>query len=99
MKMRLSDKERDQIVSAVKELDSLATVYLFGSRTKLELKGGDIDLLVLSDTLTFSDKVSLLVTLKAALGDQKIDLSIKHPDEVTTDPWASLVCREGVKLG
>lgn len=45
--MRLKDFERNAIVSAIKERDLAARVFLFGSRVDDTKKGGDIDLLVL----------------------------------------------------
>ena len=46
--MRLAESEQGSIVTAVLAFDASAEIYLFGSRTKDELRGGDIDLLVVS---------------------------------------------------
>lgn len=76
MHYRLSSIEKDQIIKLSCELDKDCTIFLYGSRTDLKAKGGDIDLLILSQKLTFKDKLTLLSKIKESLGDQKIDLTI-----------------------
>jgi predicted nucleotidyltransferase len=85
--MRISEREKNTIVSLVKEKDPSAKIYLYGSRIKEDLAGGDIDLLVISEKLAFKDKIDLLVDLKQQLGDQKIDLSIKSARDAKEDPF------------
>ena len=89
--MRLSEKEKNVIVQAIKELDEKAKIYLFGSRVQSEQKGGDIDLLIISETLGFTDKVSLLVKIKSALGEQKMDLMIKSARMASEDPFVKSI--------
>ena len=74
--MRLSAKEQRIIRDIVSKYDPDANVYLYGSRTRDDLRGGDIDLLVFSDKITFSDKIGILSDLKALLDDQKFDLTL-----------------------
>jgi hypothetical protein len=42
--MRLSAQEHETISRVLKETDPQGRIYLFGSRTDDEKKGGDIDL-------------------------------------------------------
>jgi len=56
-------------------------IYLFGSRTDLNAKGGDIDLLVLvpeswDSERRFELKVQLLKEIYRRLGERKIDLLV-----------------------
>jgi uncharacterized protein len=85
--MRLSSRERLSIKQAVHEVDPSAQVLLYGSRADDSLKGGDIDLLVISDSLGFSDKISILSRIKEQIGEQKIDLLIKTKTESSSDPF------------
>ena len=52
----------------------MARLLLFGSRVDDSKRGGDIDLLVITHTLGFPDKLQILADLHQQLGDQKIDL-------------------------
>jgi predicted nucleotidyltransferase len=93
--MRLKDYEQAAILSTVKSLDSNAVVYLFGSRVDDNKKGGDIDLLVLSDRLTRDDKRAIKMKLYDLIGEQKIDLVLAADD---SDPFVKLALETGVKL-
>ena len=93
--MRLKDFEQDAILSTVQGLDINARVYLFGSRVDDSKKGGDIDLLVMSDKLTRDDKRTIIMKLYEFLGEQKIDLLLAADD---SDPFVKLALETGVKL-
>jgi predicted nucleotidyltransferase len=93
--MRLKDSEQFAILSTVKCLDKNARVYLFGSRVDDTKKGGDIDLLVMSDSLTREDKRTIKIKLYELLGEQKIDLVLAADD---SDPFVKLALETGVKL-
>lgn len=67
-------------------------LILFGSRADDLLKGGDIDLLLKTVTTDTARKLRtrahvILSAIKARLGDQKVDLSIKSYDEIEGDPF------------
>jgi predicted nucleotidyltransferase len=66
--MRLKDFEEIAILSTVKCLDLNARIYLFGSRVDDTKKGGDIDLLIMSDRLTREDKRTIKIKLYELLG-------------------------------
>ncbi len=93
--MRLKDSEQIAILSTVKSLDPNARIYLFGSRVDDTKKGGDIDLLVMSDSLTREDKRTIKIKLYDLLGEQKIDIVLATDD---SDPFVKLAIETGVKL-
>jgi predicted nucleotidyltransferase len=93
--VRLSEFEIKTIKNAITALDANAQIYIFGSRANDALKGGDIDILVLSEILTFNDKLSIKKALFKDLEEQKIDMIItKDP----TDPFVQLAIESGVEL-
>ena len=51
--MRITSQVRELINKSVSDLDPDADVYLFGSRVNDDARGGDIDILILSDCLDF----------------------------------------------
>ena len=93
--MRLKIFEHNAIVSTIKLLDNDATIYLFGSRVDDSKKGGDIDLLVLSNRLNSNDKRTIKMRLYELLEEQKIDLLIAADD---SNPFVKLALGTGVKL-
>ncbi|ABL00980.1 nucleotidyltransferase family protein [Pelobacter propionicus] len=93
--MRLSIEEITAIRETVHALDNEARVYLFGSRTDNTKRGGDIDLLVMSQKLTRGDAGKIRWRLWELLGEQKIDIVIAAD---TTDPFVRVALNEGVLL-
>ena len=81
--MRLSDRQRDVIRQATAEVaGSGARVLLFGSRTRPELRGGDIDLLVeleQPDPDRWAIGLKLGARIERRLGLQKIDVLVADP--------------------
>ncbi|MCL5030765.1 MAG: nucleotidyltransferase domain-containing protein [Bacteroidetes bacterium] len=75
--------------------DTHADIYLFGSRVDDDKKGGDIDLLVFSNKLTFNENLKIKIELKKILGDQRIDLIIKRDK---SDPFVDLIFDSSIKL-
>jgi len=80
------------------KLDGRCEIYLYGSRADDALKGGDIDLLVFSEKLTFSDKITALVEIKDVLGEQKIDLTIKPFSARHSDPFITEIMKTAVPI-
>ncbi len=76
--MRLRKFQIDSIKKlAIKHFGQETTVYLFGSRTDDNKKGGDIDLFVQcanESALTLEAKIHFLAALKTKIGDRKIDV-------------------------
>ncbi len=57
--------------------DSSASVYLFGSRVYDEAKGGDIDILIISEKIGFAEKIKIKTGIFKEIEEQKIDLIVK----------------------
>ena len=91
IKIRLKSQEREAIVRCIKAHDSGCTIYLYGSRMDPQAKGGDIDLLVESEILSFSDKLIILSQIKEEIGDQKIDLTIGSAKTLKEDVFFAQV--------
>jgi predicted nucleotidyltransferase len=93
--VRLTSDEIVILKGAVLALDPEAQIYLFGSRTDKDKKGGDIDLLVMSQKLKNIDSLKILKTIFNTLEEQKIDIIIAADDR---DPFIRLALETGVKL-
>lgn len=74
--MRITEREHKAIKEVINQLDPKAQVYLFGSRVDDNSRGGDIDLLILSDVITERDRRNLRIELFDRIGEQKLDLVI-----------------------
>ena len=75
--MRLTEKHKTAIQKSAECIFGIdVQVFLIGSRTNDQLKGGDIDLLIKAEghNMTAINKVLFLVNLKKQLGEQKIDV-------------------------
>lgn len=93
--MRLSEREKNSILEVVNRKDPEAEVYLFGSRVDDKARGGDIDILIISKKLDFSDKIDIKLELYKRIGEQKIDIII---DQGFKRPFTRLVSKEGLRL-
>lgn len=92
--MRLNKKDIQSIVRVAKEVYGEGVeVYLFGSRTDNEKRGGDIDLLVrtTSEKKGVLARIRMIARLKQLLGEQKIDVIGDHEE--------SLVAKEALITG
>jgi uncharacterized protein len=81
--MRLTEVE----IATIKELARMhfgndVQVFLFGSRVKNELRGGDIDLFIRNQAgkqPTVRSKINFISDLMTKIGEQKIDVVLDHP--------------------
>ncbi len=102
MNVRLAQGEIDSIIDAVKAVDPRWEVYLYGSRTNPNLRGGDIDLLVVIP----QDQVpnphvldyQLVNRIKKVIGDRRIDLSLVSLEQCALDPFYKLIWPGAIKL-
>lgn len=93
--MRLTDTEVMAIREAVREVDTQAQTYLFGSRTDDSKRGGDIDLLIVSGKMNAADRRRLKLRLYDRIGEQKIDVVLAHD---LSRPFVRLARKEGLLL-
>jgi uncharacterized protein len=93
--MRINSFERESIKEIINGFDAKAVIYLFGSRTDDSKKGGDIDLLVMSDKITLEDKIRIRLKLFDKIGEQKIDLIIAGDN---SDPFINIAMNKGIRL-
>ena len=81
--MRLDEFEIATIKAlAKKHFGNEVRVFLFGSRTEDQKRGGDIDLFIShpqTDQLSMRKKINFLTDLVLQIGDQKIDVVLEHP--------------------
>ncbi len=75
--MRLSQKEISAIKNNILSFDQNAKIYLFGSRVNDNAKGGDIDVLVISDKIGFTEKLKIRTGIFREIEEQKLDLIVK----------------------
>jgi len=80
--MRLSLQEIKVLKTKLNDLDRNARLYLFGSRIDDQKKGGDIDLLIKSNTFKQADIRKLRLSFFDVFGEQKIDIIV---DDGTDD--------------
>ena len=80
--MRLTEFEISIIKSlAENHFGQRAEVFLFGSRTNDNKKGGDIDLFIREEkksNQSYQNKIEFLCELKQLIGEQKIDLILDN---------------------
>jgi len=95
--MRLSPQYSEFLKETVKNHLPDAEVYLFGSRANDQLKGGDIDILVLgSRELSNQEKRDIKIAFYKKFGEQKIDIVSYKRDDPT--PFKQLVLLEAQRL-
>jgi predicted nucleotidyltransferase len=100
--MRLTTKEKDAISNTAIQVFGISTkVVLFGSRAIDTSRGGDIDLLIIPpvDSVRsefFDKKIQFIMKVLSSIGDQKIDVIVKYPDD--TRGIIQTALNEGVQL-
>ena len=95
--MRLTAGEITAIREEIGRLDPSAEVYLFGSRVDDTARGGDVDLLVISDKLGFRDVLRVRTGIMDRIGWQQLDLIVRRRDQVD-EPLAAVARATGVRL-
>jgi predicted nucleotidyltransferase len=81
--MRLSNFEIESIKNlASRHFGKNVQVFLFGSRTRDQQRGGDIDLFIRNPNggqLKIRTKINFLTDLILQIGEQKIDVILENP--------------------
>ena len=95
--MRLDKQKAKVLKSLILKYLPNSDVYLFGSRADDAKKGGDIDILILSDrVLKRKEKASIEFAFFQKFGEQKLDLVSYRHDE--TSPFKEIALDEAVVL-
>ena len=95
--MRISEYEKTAIIDSLKNVDPMARLWLFGSRTDDNKKGGDIDIAVLSENINkdVMKKIQLRRNICTKIGEQKIDIVTSSDG---SEAFFRLAVEEGVQL-
>jgi len=99
--MRLNPEIIDFFKSELEQLFDTYELYLFGSRTDDQKRGGDIDLLILADRrLTLKEKLQIKTEFYKKFGDQKIDqkIDIVSFTYIEDDPFKNYILDYAIKL-
>ena len=95
--MRIGHDQRLFLRKNISSISPNADIYLFGSRANDQLKGGDIDILVIGEgKLSFQQIRDIKIAFYKKFGQQKIDIVTYTKDEVST--FRDLALLESVKL-
>ncbi len=93
--MRLTPEEQLVIKATVSAQDPRAETWLFGSRANDAKRGGDIDLLIFSQTVGSVQKSAIWWKLQEKLGEQKIDIVVAKD---MSEPFVRIAKASGVRL-
>jgi len=74
--MRITEIEKYSIIEAVISKDPKARIWLFGSRSDDNKKGGDIDIGILSENIDVMEEIEIRQNICDKIGEQKIDIFV-----------------------
>jgi len=94
--MRLTNSERQIIKQTIQPFDRRARILLFGSRANDKARGGDIDLLIVSERIAPDELNAIRWRLWEQLGEQKIDLVLSRDN--SDNAFAQTAFEQGVEL-
>ncbi|MDP3851651.1 MAG: nucleotidyltransferase domain-containing protein [Luteolibacter sp.] len=95
--MRLTPDQRSVILTAVGRQDPEARIILFGSRADDHAKGGDIDLLIISDRIGLHQEWEIRRDILDEIGWQKLDLIVRRSNQLDS-PIAGVAMETGITL-
>ena len=91
--MRLQSEEKQAITETIAKFDNDADVYLFGSRVDDTKKGGDIDILVISDKIDDHSLFLIEEEIFKQIEEQKIDFVLTKSD--LNNLFARMILKKG----
>ena len=94
--VRLSAEEIALLKTHTLQIDPDAMIYLFGSRCDPSAKGGDIDILILSEKFTRKEKRELRLAFFERFGEQKLDILIDSAEHPKT--FTRLILKKAISL-
>jgi predicted nucleotidyltransferase len=95
--MRLTPNQKSTIITAVGKQDPQARIILFGSRANDRAKGGDIDLLIISDHVGLHQEWEIRRDILDEIGWQKLDLIVRRSDQLNS-AIADIAMETGIPL-
>ncbi|EJF07135.1 nucleotidyltransferase family protein [Thiovulum sp. ES] len=81
--MRLQRSEISNLKNSIFLFDKNAKIYLFGSRVDEQKRGGDIDILVISDILNEKNRRKIRRNFFQEFGEQKLDIIIENQKKIS----------------
>jgi predicted nucleotidyltransferase len=95
--MRLKTSQAEFLKHRIQTILPDAEIFLFGSRANDQLKGGDIDILVVdAKKLTFQQIRDIKISFYKEFGEQRIDIVTCKRDTPST--FRDLVLLEAIQL-
>lgn len=94
--MRIEQKQIEVLKNKLQTFSADAKLYLFGSRVDDNARGGDIDLLIVSDELTKKDLRVLRVEFFKHFGEQKLDILLDNGD--LKNPFVKHIFQKAILL-
>lgn len=94
--MRISQEEIKVLKEKLKTISLSAKLYLFGSRVDDTKRGGDIDLLIVSNEMSKKDLRSLRIEFFKHFGEQKIDILLD--DGKFEEPFVKHIMKKAILL-
>ena len=95
--MRVKKNQIEFLKKIISSILPDASVFLFGSRVFDNMRGGDIDLLVLGNRqLTGQEKRSIKIAFNKKFGEQKIDIVSFMRDDLST--FKDIAIRDAVQI-
>lgn len=94
--VRLKPEEIKAIKEIVYTFDKDAQIIIYGSRADLSKKGGDIDILIISKSISLKDLLKIKAKLFKFFGDRKIDIIVAKDSK--QNAFVELAYKTGVLL-